>query len=65
MFISALGIPWITVGKVVMIASIGTVFGVIFEAGVSAVLLNLASGIVMWRLLSGVLNDGAQALSRS
>jgi ABC-type polysaccharide/polyol phosphate export permease len=58
---SALGQLWITIGMGVMIASIGTVFGIIFGADMKVFLPYLASGIILWGLLSGVLNDGTQA----
>ena len=58
---SALGQLWITIGMGVMIASIGTVFGIIFGADMRVFLPYLASGIILWGLLSGVLNDGTQA----
>ena len=45
----------------VLIASIGTVFGLLFGAEAKNFLPYLASGIIVWGLLAGVLNDGAQA----
>jgi lipopolysaccharide transport system permease protein len=45
----------------VMIASIGLVFGMIFGTPMQVFLPYLASGIIMWGLISGILNDGAQA----
>ena len=58
---SALGQLWITIGMAVMIASIGLVFGMIFGTPMQVFLPYLASGIIMWGLISGILNDGAQA----
>lgn len=58
---SALGQLWITIGMGVMIASIGVVFGMIFGQSMQTFLPYLASGIIMWGLLSGVLNEGSQA----
>ena len=58
---SALGQLWITIGMGVMIASIGFVFGIIFEASMEIFLPHLASGIILWGLLAGVLNEGSQA----
>lgn len=58
---SALGQLWITIGMGVMIASIGIVFGLIFGTPMQIFLPYLASGIIMWGLISGVLNDGTQA----
>lgn len=58
---SALGQLWITIGMGVMIASIGIVFGLIFGTPMQVFLPYLASGIIMWGLLAGVTNEGAQA----
>ena len=58
---SALGQLWITIGMGVMIASIGTVFGIIFGTPMDIFLPHLASGIVLWGLLAGILNEGSRA----
>ena len=58
---SALGQLWITIGMGVTIACIGIVFGLIFGTPMDVFLPYLASGIIMWGLLSGVLNDGVLA----
>ena len=58
---SALGQIWITIGMAVMIAALGFVFGLIFGAPMEVFLPYLASGIIMWGLLSGIINDGTQA----
>ena len=58
---SALGQLWITIGMGVTIASIGIVFGLIFGTPLEIFLPYLASGIIMWGLIAGIVNDGAQA----
>ncbi len=58
---SALGQLWITIGMGVMIGSIGVVFGMIFGTEMRVYLPYLASGIIIWGLLSGLLNEGTQA----
>jgi lipopolysaccharide transport system permease protein len=45
----------------VMIAALGLVFGLIFGTPMEVFLPYLASGIIMWGLIAGILNDGAQA----
>jgi ABC-type polysaccharide/polyol phosphate export permease len=45
----------------VTIASIGIVFGLIFGTPLEIFLPYLASGIIMWALIAGIVNDGAQA----
>lgn len=58
---SALGQFWITLGMAVSIAAIGLVFGTIFGSPLQEFLPYLASGIIMWGLLSGILSDGTSA----
>jgi ABC-type polysaccharide/polyol phosphate export permease len=58
---SSLGQLWITIGMGVTIATIGVVFGTIFGSEMKVFLPYLASGIIVWGLLSGVLNEGTQA----
>jgi ABC-type polysaccharide/polyol phosphate export permease len=58
---SALGQLWITIGMAVLVASIGIVFGLIFGTPMQIFLPYLASGIIMWGLLAGILNEGSQA----
>lgn len=58
---SALGQLWITIGMGVTIGSIGVVFGMIFGTETSVFLPYLASGIIIWGLLAGVINDGTLA----
>jgi lipopolysaccharide transport system permease protein len=45
----------------VTITTIGLVFGLIFGTPMQVFLPYLASGIIMWGLVSGLLNDGSQA----
>jgi len=57
---SSLGQLWITIGMGVTIASIGVVFGIIFGTPMEVFLPYLASGIIMWGFIAGILNDGVQ-----
>jgi ABC-type polysaccharide/polyol phosphate export permease len=45
----------------VTIASIGMVFGIILESPIETFLPYLASGVIVWGLVSGILNEGSQA----
>ena len=58
---SVFGQLWITIGMAVTIAAIGIVFGTIFGTPLQVFLPYLASGLIMWGLISGVLNDGNMA----
>jgi ABC-type polysaccharide/polyol phosphate export permease len=56
---SVFGQVWITIGMSVTIAAIGLVFGTIFGSPMEVFLPYLASGIISWALITGILNDGA------
>jgi len=58
---SVFGQLWITVGMAVTIAAIGIVFGTIFGTPLQVFLPYLASGLIMWGLIAGILNEGNQA----
>ena len=58
---SVFGQLWITIGMAVTIAAIGIVFGTIFGTPMEVFLPYLASGLIIWGLMSGILNDGNQA----
>jgi lipopolysaccharide transport system permease protein len=49
----------------VTIAAIGIVFGTIFGTPIQVFLPYLASGLIMWGLIAGILNDGNQAFIAS
>jgi lipopolysaccharide transport system permease protein len=49
----------------VTIATIGIVFGTIFGAPIQTFLPYLASGLIIWGLISGIINDGNMAFISS
>ena len=55
---SAIGPFWITGGMAVQIGSMGLVFAVIFKIPVQEYLPFLATSIILWGFLSGVINEG-------
>ena len=55
---SKVGPFWITISMGVMIASIGIIFGQIFNSPMKEYLPFLAVGIIFWAFISGVINDG-------
>lgn len=55
---STLGPFWLTIGMGVMIATIGIVFGQLFDAPMSTFLPFLAIGLILWGFMSSVLNEG-------
>lgn len=62
---SALGPFWVTAGMALQIATIGTVFGILFKADLSTYLPYLAVSIIVWSLISGVINEACLAFSSS
>ena len=62
---SFFGQLWITIGMAVTIATIGIVFGTIFGAPIQTFLPYLASGLIIWGLISGIINDGNMAFISS
>jgi len=58
---SALGPFWITVSMGVMIATIGLVFGRIFQSSLDEFLPYLTIGMVLWMFISSTLTEGCLA----
>ena len=55
---SVFGQLWLTIGMAVTITTIGIVFGSIFGTPIQTFLPYLASGLIMWGLIVGILNEG-------
>jgi ABC-type polysaccharide/polyol phosphate export permease len=55
---SAIGPFWITGGMAVQIGAMGMVFAVIFKTQMQEYLPFLATSIILWGYLAGVINDG-------
>ncbi len=55
---SAIGPFWLTISMGVMIASIGVVFGQIFNSPMDEYLPFLAAGIILWAFVTGTINEG-------
>ena len=58
---SALGPLWLTISMVVMISSMGFVFGKIFNTPLHDFFPYLAAGIILWGFISSVLTEGCMA----
>ena len=55
---SAIGPFWLTISMGVMIASIGIVFGQIFNTPMDEYLPFLTAGIILWAFITGTINEG-------
>ena len=55
---SRVGAFWLTINMVVMITVLGTVFGALFRAPVEQFLPSLTIGIIVWGLMTGLINEG-------
>lgn len=62
---SALGPFWLTLSMGVVIATIGIVFGSIFNSPMTEFLPFLASGIILWGFMSTVINEGCTSFIAS
>lgn len=56
---SILGQAWITLGMLVLIGSIAAVFGLILGVNLQEYLPYVASGIIVYSLISGLMNEGS------
>jgi ABC-type polysaccharide/polyol phosphate export permease len=55
---SKIGAFWLTISMGVMIASIGIVFGQIFNTPMDDYLPFLAAGLILWAFITGTINEG-------
>ena len=55
---SAIGPFWLTISMGVLIASIGLVFGQLFNTPMDEYLPFLAAGIILWTFITSVINEG-------
>jgi len=62
---SAIGPFWITASMAVQIAAMGVVFGIIFKTPLYEYLPFLASGIILWNLISGSVVEGCMTFINS
>ena len=58
---SKVGAFWLTIGMATMIATIGFVFGSLFNNSVGEFLPYLATGFIIWGFFTGLLTDGTNA----
>lgn len=62
---SRVGAFWITLSMAVSIAALGFLYGTLFRQPLDVFLPYLAAGFVVWGLMSGLINDGANAFIQS
>lgn len=55
---SRVGAFWLTINMIVMITVLGAVFGSLFRAPMEQFLPSLTIGIIVWGLISGLINEG-------
>ena len=59
---SRVGAFWLTINMLIQIAILGLVFSTLFRTKIETFLPNLAIGIVVWGLISGLLSEGCGSL---
>lgn len=62
---STLGPFWITVSTGIMIATIGIIFGKIFNSPISEFLPYLAAGLILWGYISSTINESTGVFTTS
>lgn len=62
---SRLGQFWTTLTTGIMIASMGVVWSLLFHAKLADLLPSLATGVVLWGFMSGVINESTGAVTNS
>lgn len=55
---SVLGPSWLTISVGVQIAALGLVYGGLFHVGTSTYLPHLATGMTIWAMMAGMINEG-------
>lgn len=60
---SRIGAFWLTINMAVMVAAIGMVFGTLFQQPLTEFLPYLATGLVVWGLISTSINEGCTAFA--
>lgn len=55
---SVLGPSWLTISVAVQIGALGLVYGGLFRLGTSDYLPHLATGMTVWALMAGMINEG-------
>ena len=58
---SVLGPFWLTLSTVIMIAALGTVYAELFSMEASSYLPYLATGVVLWQFIAGMITEGCQS----
>jgi ABC-type polysaccharide/polyol phosphate export permease len=59
---SRVGAFWLTINMLVMISVIGVVFGSIFKLKLAEFLPGLSIGLIVWGLVSSLMNEGCESL---
>jgi ABC-type polysaccharide/polyol phosphate export permease len=62
---SVLGPSWLTISVGVQIAALGLVYGGLFHLGTSTYLPHLATGMTVWALMAGMINEGCSCFIAS
>ena len=60
---SSLGPFWLTISMGVLIGALGLVFGTIFDTPMNKLLPFLTAGLILWTLISSVLNEGCMGFT--
>jgi lipopolysaccharide transport system permease protein len=62
---SKVGAFWLTLNMGVMIGALGLIFGTLFRSSMTEFLPFVTTGMIMWGLISGIINEGCLGFSSS
>lgn len=62
---SRIGVFWLTINQVVLIAALGLIFGALFRASMVDFLPHIAAGLIFWTFISGTISEGCKCFISS
>lgn len=61
---SMLGPFWLTISTLITVLAMGVIYPLLFHMDASSYVLYLGTGLIVWQLLSGTINDGCETFVR-
>src|SRR3954454_19494339 len=61
---SMLGPFWLTISTLITVLAMGVIYPLLFRMDASSYVLYLGTGLIVWQLLSGLINEGCETLLR-
>lgn len=61
---SMLGPFWLTISTLITVLAMGVIYPLLFHMDASSYVLYLGTGLIVWQLLSGMINEGCETFLR-